>query len=284
MNISEAVHYGQPLLFCPARDPEAGSCILGPQIRIRMTMTRKFEYKELDKEGLETLETIAAADNFNQWMYETVASHLTPGSVIEVGSGIGNISKMFLDNGWDMTLSDIRENYCGFLEEHFQGEKHLNDIVKLDLVHPEFDDIYKDYLGQFDNLYALNVIEHIEDDVQALINCKKLLRSGGKIVILVPAYQTLYNKFDENLFHFRRYTRKTMGAAFTKASIPITKKFHFNLMGIAGWFVSGSILKKETIPSGQMDLYNKLVPIFRVLDKAVMNQIGLSVVVVGEKE
>ena len=247
-------------------------------------MPRKFEYKELDQEGLETLETIAAADNFNRWMYETLVQHLKPGKVIEVGSGIGNISRHFLDNGWNITLSDIRENYCGYLEETFSGQPGLDDIVKLDLVHPEFDSVYADYLGQFDNLYALNVIEHIEDDTQALVNCHKLLKPGGRIVILVPAYQWLYNKFDENLYHFRRYTRSSMAAVFAKAGIPVLSKFHFNFIGIAGWFVSGNLLKKETIPSGQMSLYNKLVPVFRIIDKVLLRQMGLSVVVVGEKK
>lgn len=247
-------------------------------------MPRKFEYKELDQEGLETLETIAAADNFNRWMYETVVRHLQPGRVIEVGSGIGNISQLFLDSGWEITLSDIRENYCGYLEETFSGRPGLQDIVQLDLVHPEFDTVYSDQLGQYDNLYALNVIEHIEDDTLALRNCYKLLRPGGRMVILVPAYQWLYNQFDENLYHYRRYTRRSMGAAFLRAGIRIRETFHFNAIGIAGWFVSGSLLRKETIPSGQMKLYNTLVPAFRLVDQVLLRQIGLSVVVVGEKE
>ena len=247
-----------------------------------MEKVRKFEYKELDKEGLETLETIAAAHNFNKWMAETVAKRLKPGNIIEIGSGIGNISKYFLDNGYEICLSDIRENYCGFLEDHFSEYDNLSDIEKMDLVHPEFDKEYADHLGQYDNLYALNVIEHIEDDVLALANCKKLLKPNGRMIILVPAYQTLYNTFDKNLFHYRRYTKKTMSAVFEKNQFRILEKLHFNLIGILGWFVSGSILKKETIPSGQMDLYNKLVPIFRMIDKVTFNQIGLSVIVVGE--
>ncbi|MCB0850749.1 MAG: class I SAM-dependent methyltransferase [Bacteroidetes bacterium] len=247
-----------------------------------MEKVRKFEYKELDQEGLETLETIAAAHNFNHWMAETVAKRLKPGNIIEIGSGIGNISKYFLDHGHEICLSDIRENYCGFLEDHFSEYDNLSDIVKMDLVHPAFEEEYADHLGKYDNLYALNVIEHIEDDVLALANCKKLLKPNGRIVILVPAYQTLYNTFDKNLFHYRRYTKKTMSAVFEKNQFRILEKFHFNLIGILGWFVSGSILKKETIPSGQMDLYNKLVPIFRIIDKITFNQMGLSVIVVGE--
>ena len=247
-----------------------------------MSKVRKFEYKELDQEGLETLETIAAANNFNRWMSETVEKRLKPGNILEIGSGIGNISRYFLDKGYDICLSDIRENYCGYLEENFSNYENLSDIVKMDLVHPNFETEYAEHLNNYDNLYALNVIEHIEDDVLALANCKKLLKPGGRIVILVPAYQTLYNTFDKNLFHYRRYTRKTMSAVFEKNHFKILEKFHFNLIGILGWFVSGSILKKETIPSGQMDLYNKLVPIFRMIDKVTLNQMGLSVVVVGE--
>jgi 2-polyprenyl-3-methyl-5-hydroxy-6-metoxy-1,4-benzoquinol methylase len=248
-----------------------------------MKATRKFPYKELDQEGLETLETIAKAHNFNQWMAQTVRQYMIPGRILEVGSGIGNISREFLNAGADLTVSDIRENYCGYLEENLAEYDNLRDVVQLDLVHPQFERVYAEYLGSFDNLFALNVIEHIEDDTQALVNCKKLLKQGGRMVILVPAYQSLYNGFDKELFHFRRYTRKSMSQVFEQAEIPVLNRFHFNFMGIFGWFVSGSLLKKKTIPSGQMDLYNKLVPVFRLIDRMVLNQVGLSVVVVGEK-
>ena len=49
----------------------------------------------------------------------------------------------------------------------------------MDLVHPEFDIIYADKLNSFDGLFALNVVEHIEDDTLAIANCKKLLKKGG---------------------------------------------------------------------------------------------------------
>ncbi len=246
--------------------------------------TRKFPYKELDQEGLDTLETLAGAHRFNRWMYDTVVAHLQPGLVIEVGSGIGNLSRYFLEAGWSMTLSDVRENYCGYLEATFSGEKGLLDIVKLDLVHPDFELVYAEHVGKYDNLYALNVIEHIEDDVLALRNCRKLLRPGGRLVILVPAYQWLYNSFDKHLFHFRRYTRATLAKAFLEAGILPKAKFHFNAVGIAGWFVSGSLLRKQLIPAGQMKLFNKLVPAFKLIDRVIFNQMGLSVVVVGMRE
>ncbi len=244
---------------------------------------KKFVFKELDREGLDTLRTIADARRFNQWMFETIQPYVKAGRILEVGSGIGNISEFFLNNGYDICLSDVRENYCGYLEEKFSGHPQLIDIVRLDLVDPIFDQSYAHLLGTFDTIYALNVIEHIEDDVLALENCKKLLRPGGRLIILVPAYQTLYNTFDENLYHYRRYTRRSLKKVFKENQIPVLADFHFNLIGIAGWILSGSILKKEGIPSGQMKIYDRLVPIFRLIDKIIFRQIGLSVIVIGEK-
>lgn len=244
---------------------------------------RKFVYKELDKEGLETLQTISGAQRFNEWMYQTILPYVAPGPVLEVGSGIGNISSFFLKEKKPICLSDIRENYCGYLEETFSQEESLIDIIQLDLVHPAFETVYAQWLGYFHTVFALNVVEHIEDDLLALSNIQKLLAPGGRTIILVPAYQSLYNTFDKNLYHYRRYTKSTLSAIFDQNKIPIIKSFYFNCIGIAGWVLSGSILKKETIPSGQMKLYDRLVPVFKLIDRLLWNQIGLSVIVVGEK-
>ena len=149
-------------------------------------------------------------------------------------------------------------------------------------MHPDFDTVYADLLGSLDALFALNVVEHIEDDLQAIANCKKLLKKGGRLLILVPAYQALYNGFDVGLEHYRRYNKKTLSALFKKNKIEITNSQYFNFIGIFGWFFSGSILKKETIPKGQMKVYNMLVPVFRIIDKMVLNKMGLSVIVEGK--
>ena len=58
-------------------------------------MTDTFNFKEYDLEGLQTLEAMAAAPRLNQWMYETIGKQLD-GNILEIGSGIGNISQFFL--------------------------------------------------------------------------------------------------------------------------------------------------------------------------------------------
>lgn len=237
----------------------------------------KKEIKNIDIEGLNTLNVIEKADLFNEWMYNIISPYLN-GKVLEIGSGIGNISKFLIKDDKEIVLSDLRDNYCEILKV-----KYSNPVFKIDLVHPDFEREYQTILETFDSVFALNVIEHIENDILAIENCKKLLKKGGVLVILVPAYQSLFNNFDKELEHFRRYTHKSLAYIISKNQLKFQKTFYFNVIGILGWFFSGKILNKKTIPEGQMGLFNLLVPVFKLVDKITFRKIGLSVINISVK-
>ena len=244
---------------------------------------RKFEFTEHDDIGEETLEAIGKADRFNRWMYQTIKPHCK-GRVLEIGSGAGNISKYFLADEFKITLSDIRESYCQRLNEKFVAETGLDDVFKLNLTDPHFDQNHKTLFNTFDTVFALNVVEHIEDDMLAIANAGKMLRPGGHLIILVPAYQNLYNRFDTGLGHYRRYTQKSLSRLFVANKFNIIAKQYFNFVGIFGWFFSGRILKKDMIPEEQMQIFNQLVPLFKIADTVIFRRFGLSTIVVGKKE
>jgi 2-polyprenyl-3-methyl-5-hydroxy-6-metoxy-1,4-benzoquinol methylase len=233
--------------------------------------------KEIDLEGLSTLNVIEKADKFNKWMYQTINPYCK-GEILEIGSGIGNISKFFVEDEKQIVLSDLRDNYCEILKEKFN-----NRVLKIDLVHPDFEDEYASLLKNFDTIFALNVVEHIENDIEAIANCKKLLKKGGVLIILVPAYQWLFCNFDKELEHFRRYSKKNLENIIQTNHFKIKQTFYFNGIGIFGWFLSGKILNKKTIPEGQMGLFNLLVPVFKLVDKMTFRKIGLSVICISIK-
>ncbi len=160
--------------------------------------------KEVDLEGEYTLNAISKADNFNFWMYEQMKPFLK-GNILEIGSGIGNISKYIQTDG-KIVLSDLREQYIQKLQKVYPDRQ----VIKLDLVHPKFAEVYSDYIGNFDFVFALNVIEHIEQDKVAIENMRSLLKVGGVFFILVPAYQFLFNNFDIALEHIKRYTSTSL--------------------------------------------------------------------------
>lgn len=242
---------------------------------------KEFHFKEIDTEGINTLSALSNANKLNSWFYSTIKPYCK-GRILEIGSGIGNISQYFIKDNFDITLSDLRDNYLEALTNHFPSTKSTN-FKSLDLVDPNFDEKHKDAFDSYDTIFALNVIEHIKEDQQAILNCYKLLKKGGTLIILVPAYQLLYNRFDTELEHYKRYNQKMLSELFIQASFTIVHKQYFNAAGILGWFISGRILNNKILPEGQISLYDKLVPVFKVMDKILFNKVGLSVMTVGVK-
>ncbi|RYG01704.1 MAG: class I SAM-dependent methyltransferase [Chitinophagaceae bacterium] len=235
----------------------------------------------LDQQGYETLQAISDAKAFNKWMYDTIAPYLK-GAVIEIGSGIGNISEHLLTKADSVYLTDLDQAYCDILKQKFGTLPNTAGISQVDLVSPEFELQYRNLINRFDSLIALNVIEHIENDDLAISNAIQLIKPGGQLIILVPAYQFLYNKIDKKLSHYRRYTKKSLTTLLGKHSDIIHNQY-FNLSGIPGWFVSGGFLNNDTVKPSQMSLFNKLVPVFKIADKVTFNQAGLSVIAVSKK-
>ena len=242
--------------------------------------SRHFQFKEHDAEGLETLQAIKEADAFNRWMYEQIASFIES-PVLEIGSGIGNISKCCLNEGHSLVMTDIRTEYIDFLKENFSEQQQ--NIVRLDLVDEDFDEKHKSQFGKFKTVFALNVIEHIENDRLAIHNATKLLCDGGKLIVLVPAHAMLYNKIDRNLFHFKRYGFRDLSELMQAAPLKLEIVKGFNGLGIAAWVYGGLFSRNGVIAGGDMKLYNRLVPIAKWIDRLTFFKLGLSLIAVSRK-
>jgi SAM-dependent methyltransferase len=232
--------------------------------------------------GTATLGVISEALQFNRWMYETIKPHCS-GKILEIGSGIGNISQFFIEEGAEISLSDIETSYFPQLIEKFAGNQNLKGIHLLDLSDKNMEKNHPETIGAFDTIFALNVVEHILDHEQAMKNAMKMLRKGGKVVILVPAFQCLFNGFDKQLDHHRRYTQNSLRTLLEDAGFEIKHWQYFNFIAILGWYISGTVLRKKIIPGGQMRLYNTLVPLWKIIDFFTRKLAGISVIQVGYK-
>jgi SAM-dependent methyltransferase len=234
------------------------------------------------KSGTDTLKVISDAGKFNRWMYETIKPYCS-GNILEIGSGIGNISQYFLNDNFEIALSDLSTDYFKILESKFARFSNLKGLFTLDFAEKELEQNYPHLIGQFDTVFALNVLEHVSDHVQSIKNCQKLLKPGGNLVILVPAFQSLFNQFDVALEHQRRYTPKTIKKVMSISGFSIIHTQFFNVPGILGWYISGNLMGKKAIPGGQMKLYDKLVPLWKVADWFLKPFLGLSVICVAKK-
>jgi SAM-dependent methyltransferase len=235
-----------------------------------------------DPAGFETLEIFSKAPSLNRWLFDKVINE-AHGKILEIGSGIGNISGLLLHERSSVYLSDIRQEYCDILEKKFHGHKHLCGIFLLDLSIPDFNVRYADLLEKFDTVIALNVVEHIHDEQASFRNAKALLRSGGKLIVLVPAVPRLYNSIDRHLGHVRRYTKTELRKRFEEAGLKFEGHRYFNAAAIPGWWFSGSILKDEIVTEAKLRFFDRMVPLFKIFDKLASPFIGISLIASGIK-
>jgi methionine biosynthesis protein MetW len=76
----------------------------------------------------------------------------------------------------------------------------------------------------FDIIIADNVLEHIETDGEALKEWNRILKNMGRLIITVPAFNSLWSGHDEICHHYRRYSKSALvqllrSADFTVDSI-----------------------------------------------------------------
>jgi SAM-dependent methyltransferase len=77
--------------------------------------------------------------------------------------------------------------------------------------------------GAFDAALALDVIEHVDDDVALLAAVRARVRPGGLVVVTVPAWPALFSRHDVALGHRRRYTPRACRAAAEDAGLVVER-------------------------------------------------------------
>ena len=240
----------------------------------------KFSFFDSDyvKGGIveETLSKMNALEAFNTHLYTTIAPFLGK-RILEVGAGTGNITRFLLAEG-DVTATDMNRNSMTQLRRQFAGYEGFEARTWNVTTRPSKALVDKG----FDTVVSLNVLEHVEDHELALAHKRMVLeKSGGRLVLLVPAFRALYSGLDRGLGHFRRYERQELLSLLEAAGFDVESCFHFNLLGMLGWLVNGKILGKDRLPAAQLGLYEMLSPLTLSVEKRMPLPSGLSFVVVA---
>lgn len=180
------------------------------------------------------LEALEGARNYNAWIASLAAPHLGD-DPIEIGSGTGTYAELWLDSGLPrLTVTEADPVLLARLQERFAADERVSvEALDLRAAAP----------AEHSSVVAVNVLEHIADDVAALRSAGRLVRPGGAVVLFVPAFPFAMSRFDRAIGHFRRYTARSLRAALAAAGLEEEVVRYVNAPGLLAWTVGMRLLR-----------------------------------------
>ena len=220
------------------------------------------------------------AKNYRDYQIDIIKKELK-GTVAEIGPGNGSLCEKYNTYCDNVVLFEPSKNLFKNLETKFQSDE------KIKINNSEFSSSNK----KFDCFLLMDVIEHIENPQTLIKSLYDSLNENGKILINVPAFQHLYSKFDEDVGHFKRYTKSSFVKELLLIKPKKVKMFYYDSLGYFLSLVSQLLFlvskkykknyKKDF--KSKIKLWNYLIPISKILDKCVVNSLGKSLFIIINK-
>lgn len=218
------------------------------------------------------LDLFKDAINWKKYFSKNIKKYIK-GDVLEVGAGAGvNTKYLVFDNKSITSISCLEpdSDLCSKIkEQHMLDGLNTFSIINGTLI---------DIDTMFDTIIYIDVLEHIEDSIGEVVEIKKRLKPNGVLIILVPAYQFLFSKFDENVGHFRRYNKNLLRNDISNELLE-KDLFYLDSLGFLASFVNKIALNKGMPSKKNIQFWDTiLVPISYFIDKLLLKKIGKSLV------
>ena len=204
--------------------------------------------------------------------FSSVIRPLIQGDTLETGAGIGATTPLINDGSaraWLLLEPD--PGMCAILENKIaQKELPSNCQVKNGTI--------QSLTGQFDSIVYIDVLEHIEQDKNELALAAGLLRKGGTLVVLAPAFNHLFSEFDKSIGHHRRYNKKMLKRLNPEGLI-LDQCRYFDSMGYFAALMNRLFMKQKYPTNSQVTFWDSwLVPVSKFTDRIFMNSFGKSII------
>lgn len=227
-----------------------------------------------DRHLLDVLEELEHSKNYSSWILELISPHIT-GRILEVGAGRGTYSTFFADRG-HLTALEPSKSHSEALRERLKD--HPNVVV----ITAQLNGAAAP--GSYDTVVLLNVLEHIPDDHEALGDIYESLAPGGKMVLWVPAFESLYGKFDQRIGHYRRYKRNELLALVHQVGFQQVTARYTNMPGFFAWWLIVRVLGRAPTIGRLAAIHDRyFVPIIRRVERVVRPPFGQSLMVVAQR-
>jgi SAM-dependent methyltransferase len=212
--------------------------------------------------GIDNLEVMREAQNYNRYLQSLVEHHAGGASrVVDFGAGSGTFAIPCMAAGLDVTAVEPDGRLRAHLEQ--AGITAVADVAAL----PD---------ETFHYAYTLNVLEHIENDVEALRALRAKLAPKARLFVYVPAFPVLFSSMDAKVGHVRRYTRRTLTASLRAAGFDIRTMCYVDSLGFAATLLFKAIDDgKGNVNRRLLRVYDRLAfPVSRIVDTLTHRWLG----------
>jgi len=195
------------------------------------------------------------------------------GLTLEVGAGIGSFTSNYKSLATKITLSEVDADNLDFIKKKFKKD-NFNFTS----------DYTKNISTNFDTIMYLNVLEHIKEDDTEILDAFEKLNPNGCLIILVPAHNKLYSKFDKAVGHFKRYDINFFKNIKLQKS-KLVKLCYLDSAGYFLYYLNKVFFKEEVYPSKiKILIWDKVfTPLTFFLDKILMYKFGKNILYVVKK-
>jgi ubiquinone/menaquinone biosynthesis C-methylase UbiE len=215
----------------------------------------------------------------NHWWYKArrslVKKLVKDGNILEIGCGVGSLISALEDKNRKVIGIDPSKTAIKMAKQKIKKMNLKNIFVVVGL--GEKISFSNDF---FDSVICTDVLEHIKEDLDLLIELRRILKKGGIAIISVPALQKLWGKQDDEQHHYRRYSMIELERLLEKANFKIIfirywNSILFPLILISRKFTKTSLMKElEQTP----DLINSLFFNLLKIEEKISLPFGVSLI------
>lgn len=220
--------------------------------------------------GVYLLQALESAHNYTDYLIGLIRRAANSKDLIDFGAGIGTFSTRLRDAGYDVVC--IEPDLAQRQKLLEQGFKAFPDIASV-----------PDESASF--IFSLNVFEHIEDDELAIRQIWQKLKSGGALLLYVPAFQCLWSSLDDQICHRRRYTKTSLRRLVQRAGFSIERLRYADTLGfLVTLLFRLSRRGAETLTPTSIGFYDRWIfPPSRLFDLLFNRLFGKNVFVLCRK-